>query len=164
MELLEYVENQITPVETEKGKGRQMDPFVKCSFETARRRVSPSNILLWLCFPYFSLDRYQPRELPNGSLDHPARTLMQIYDSNQSKSRDLQQAVTKYDASNADKCLHVSQLWCLVINQSQLPHLQLIVPAKLIIYTRSHCHMRSVRHRAGSREISEFDSCSLSLP
>ncbi|KAF2669557.1 hypothetical protein BT63DRAFT_425258 [Microthyrium microscopicum] len=118
--LLSSIEDSITPIETQDGKGRQMEPLSKINISKSDRPASELDSLIWLCFPYFSFEAYSAVKLPDGSSDHPAQTLLQLYDSATSKSRDLKQVVTTMDSKNSGKCIHVSQLWCLVINHDLL--------------------------------------------
>jgi hypothetical protein len=144
LELLKDAENQIIPLKTRRGRGHQMVPFFKWTSDRQRRRGSPMNTLMWLCFPYFSLEALRSVDLPDGSLDHPAMTLMQLYDSGSKKRQDT---LSLHVSSNASNCLYVSQLWCLVVNQSESMHcagvgfcLRFRLQLRLLIY-RSFVHM-----------------------
>lgn len=117
--ILKNAENQIIPLKTQQGRGRQMVPCFESSSDRELHGVSPRSTVMSLFFPYFSLETLRSVDLPEGSQDQPAMRLMQLYDSASKEGRDLQQAIALHDGSHGNICLHVSQLWCVVINQSK---------------------------------------------
>jgi hypothetical protein len=66
--------------------------------------------------PFFMLAKYAVNSLPEKSPLHPLRTILQTQHPSTRKERDLQQAVCRLTAMSRDSCLHVGQLWCLVLN------------------------------------------------
>lgn len=73
----------------------------------------------WICLPYFSLEPYSG--LLSGaenSSAFPVQTLLQAQFSRAAKERDMQQAVRQVAKAGPGLCFHISQLWCIIINNS----------------------------------------------
>ncbi|OCL08847.1 hypothetical protein AOQ84DRAFT_388562 [Glonium stellatum] len=99
-------------------QGRYMEPVVLqdlTSQVTSSKAYLDTGVIA-LCLPYFLLDEYSPNsEFPN-STKHPTRSLLQSSISSTAQERDMRQAVCKAPATQPGHCFHVSQLWCLILN------------------------------------------------
>ncbi|CCC06689.1 hypothetical protein SMACR_00715 [Sordaria macrospora] len=73
----------------------------------------------WLCLPYFSLEPYSGllSGTENSSM-FPIQTLLQAQFSRAAKERDMQQAVRQVAKAGPGLCFHISQLWCIIINNT----------------------------------------------
>ncbi|KAK3950953.1 hypothetical protein QBC32DRAFT_216146 [Pseudoneurospora amorphoporcata] len=73
----------------------------------------------WICLPYFSLEPYSGllSGAENSSV-FPIQTLLQAQFSRTAKERDMQQAVRQVAKAGPGLCFHISQLWCIIINNS----------------------------------------------
>ncbi|KAK3492602.1 uncharacterized protein B0T23DRAFT_146058 [Neurospora hispaniola] len=73
----------------------------------------------WICLPYFSLEPYCGLLSGAGnSSAFPIQTLLQAQFSRTAKERDMQQAVRQVAQAGPGLCFHISQLWCIIINNS----------------------------------------------
>lgn len=78
------------------------------------------------CFfslPFFSLQRYDVggiKSLPSGSDEHPTRPLVQMQTRSLSERRELAQAICQLPSTPKGQLLHVSQVWCLVVNDDTI--------------------------------------------
>ncbi|KAL2021387.1 hypothetical protein VTK56DRAFT_7252 [Thermocarpiscus australiensis] len=78
--------------------------------------------ILWICLPYFSLEPYSGlRTEPGSSSAVPAQALLQSQFPHVTRRREMKQVISR-DRNNRQKglCLHVAQLWCLVLDNSLL--------------------------------------------
>lgn len=76
-----------------------------------------------MALPYFSLERYAGLESgtgAGGALPVPAQTLLQTRFAHVAKGRDMRQAAC-WDGENRRKelCLHVAQLWYVVLDNCE---------------------------------------------
>lgn len=69
--------------------------------------------LIWLCLPYFCLQKYTSSNVQPAS--HPPRTLLQTRQSMTPKERDLKQAVCHLPGTPAGSCFHIGQAWFLIL-------------------------------------------------
>lgn len=92
----------------EPGYAKSTDP------DTADRRSAKTAI--WLCCPYFSLQKYAGPLSAATPGSFPTRTLLQEQYSGVSAERDMQQAVCQTGHVPPDMCFHVAQLWCIVLD------------------------------------------------
>lgn len=86
----------------------------------------------WICLPYFSLEPYSG--LLSGaenSSAFPIQTLLQAQFSRAAKERDMQQAVRQVAKAGPGLCFHISQLWCIIINNCTVPSLLSLVQGVL---------------------------------
>lgn len=86
-----------------------------------------SRAISWACLPHFSLERYSGLYADNGSLRGTPcqiQTLLQSVQPHASKQRDLEQIVSQVQGHKGEpRCLHISQVWCLVLgNCKELLH------------------------------------------
>ena len=81
--------------------------------------------LFWMAMPYFSLERYSGLESgagAGGALPVPSQTLLQTQFAHVAKGRDMRQAVCRYGGNLRNElCLHVAQLWCIVLDNCKAP-------------------------------------------
>ncbi|KAK4168267.1 magnesium transport protein cora [Cladorrhinum sp. PSN259] len=80
--------------------------------------VPPS--VSWLCLPYFTLENYSGLLAADSPSSFPTETLLQAKLPRTARDRDMQQAVRQQKGTPAGLCFHVSQLWCLVVDNSLL--------------------------------------------
>lgn len=73
----------------------------------------------WICIPYFSLEQYSGLLSASNLASFPAQTLLQMQYSRNTPQRDMEQAVCQLGMVNRGECFHVSQLWCIVIDNSK---------------------------------------------
>ena len=80
--------------------------------------------LFWIALPYFELAKYSDpgsSVVAGGALPVPAKTLLQTQFAHVEKQRDLKQAACRSgDNGRRELCLHVGQLWCLVLDNCEL--------------------------------------------
>jgi hypothetical protein len=73
----------------------------------------------WICIPYFSLEQYSGLLAATSMSLFPAQTLLQVQYSRNTAVRDMEQAVVQLGNAERGECFHISQLWCLVIDNSK---------------------------------------------
>jgi hypothetical protein len=73
----------------------------------------------WICIPYFSLEQYSGLLAAASSSLFPAQTLLQVQYSRNTAARDMEQAVVRLGNTERGECFHISQLWCLTIDNSE---------------------------------------------
>jgi hypothetical protein len=93
-----------------------MEPFVLQ--ELPNSPISPT--IVALCLPYFHLDEYTANAEDPKSAKHPPRTLLQSFMPSTTHDRDMEQVVCKLQFAPDSYCYHVSQMWCLILNESKL--------------------------------------------
>ncbi|PCD45437.1 hypothetical protein AU210_000871 [Fusarium oxysporum f. sp. radicis-cucumerinum] len=72
----------------------------------------------WICIPFFSLEQYSGLLAAASASLFPAQTLLQVQYSRNTVARDMEQAVVQLGNAERGECFHISQLWCLVIDNS----------------------------------------------
>ena len=111
--------------EKQRNHGREMEPdcvsdiFYNDAMGSSRQTES----VVFLSFPYFCLETYNSapiKALTSGSPMHPARPLLQAYYYSSTQKRELAQAIASLPSTPNGQCVHVSQLWCLVVNGSTM--------------------------------------------
>lgn len=71
----------------------------------------------WVCLPYLSLEPYSGLlGDSNRTNSFPAPTLLQARYPRTPRNRDMQQVVCQQKGPARGLCLHVSQIWCLIID------------------------------------------------
>lgn len=73
----------------------------------------------WICIPYFSLEHYSGLLGASNLASFPAQTLLQAQYSRNTAQRDMEQAVCQLGTAKREECFHISQLWCIVIDNSK---------------------------------------------
>ncbi|KAK4171864.1 hypothetical protein QBC36DRAFT_364939 [Triangularia setosa] len=125
-DLIARVKRQgIKQIQTSNGSYvRHMEPkFLQLPlpFDPSLKEQSFANrTITWTCLPYFSLEKYSgllAAETPNS---FPVQTLLQAQFSRATKDRDMQQAVRQLKGAPTELCFHISQLWCIVLDNSLL--------------------------------------------
>lgn len=74
-------------------------------------------------FPYFCLETYSAiamSALTAGSPMHPIRPLLQSHFNSTSQARELAQAITSMPSTPKGDCVHIAQLWCLIVDGTTL--------------------------------------------
>ena len=102
-------------------KGRYMQPnFMQENIiSEARAQSRRGRNVRVLCLPYFLLKRYTAQPLPSKSPLHPIRTLLQSHFPSAGKELDLQQVICALADTPKEHCIHVPQLWCLILDDSK---------------------------------------------
>ncbi|KAF4437381.1 hypothetical protein FACUT_5763 [Fusarium acutatum] len=77
---------------------------------------SVSGSARWICIPFFSLEQYSGLLAAASASLFPAQTLLQVQYSRNTVARDMEQAVVQLGNAERGECFHISQLWCLVID------------------------------------------------
>ncbi|KAG9229285.1 hypothetical protein BJ875DRAFT_202844 [Amylocarpus encephaloides] len=85
-----------------------------------REKSQGERSIIWMCLPYFLLQKYAGVNSGLPPASHPVRTLLQTHSSFAQKKRDMQQAVCKLPGSRQEHCFHIAQVWCLVVDESFL--------------------------------------------
>ncbi|EKG15467.1 Mg2+ transporter protein CorA-like/Zinc transport protein ZntB [Macrophomina phaseolina MS6] len=112
--LLRGIQRQFEkPLLTQEGmQGRWMI----LNFDQELRDGSKLPTVDFLCFPFFTLEKYGPPSLPDHSRGHPKRTLLQTLFSSASRAQDFQQAVTQLCNTPKEYLFHVRQIWALIVD------------------------------------------------
>lgn len=112
--------------EKQRQYGRDLEPVCVGDVDYTDDGRDPEKRTASACFfslPFFSLQRYDVggiRSLPPGSDEHPARPLVQMQTRSLSERRELAQAICQLPSTPKGQLLHVSQVWCLVVNDDTL--------------------------------------------
>jgi hypothetical protein len=111
--------------EKQRHHGREMEPDCVSDvfYNDASGSSRQTGSVVFLSFPYFCLESYNSAPitaLTSGSPMHPARPLLQAYFYSSTQKRELAQAIASLSSTPSGQCLHVSQLWCLVVNGSTM--------------------------------------------
>ena len=88
--------------------------------EFPRTHASRPRSITWICLPFFSLERYSGIHSVTQSGDYPIRTLLQARFTGARKDRDMQQAICSLPDTSKGHCVHIAQIWCLVLDDSLL--------------------------------------------
>ena len=76
----------------------------------------------WVCLPYFSLEPYSGLlGAQQNTKFFPTPTLLQARYSQTTRERDMEQVVCQRQGDPQRQCFHVSQLWCLILDNCELP-------------------------------------------
>ena len=91
----------------------------------SQHKEIPRRYLSWIVLPYFSLEKYSGLESgagAGGALPVPTQTLLQTQFAHVAKGRDMRQTVCRYGGNLRNElCLHVAQLWCIVLDNCKAP-------------------------------------------
>jgi hypothetical protein len=121
------VASLLQTIKDEKQRQRQhgcdMEATFKCDFDHEDNDTAGNSqsSIMFACLPVLSLDQYNGntlRSLPPGSAAHPTRGFIQAYSRAIDDKRELMQAITTRPDVPNGHCLHVSSLWCLIVNES----------------------------------------------
>ena len=111
--------------ERQRQHGRTMDPH--CTGDVFSEESGDEDkaieSITFLSLPYFSLERLANTSRPvlqPGSPLHPTRPLLQAHFLAGSRKRELSQAINAFADTPLDSCLHVCQLWCLLVNDETI--------------------------------------------
>ncbi|KAK4198538.1 hypothetical protein QBC40DRAFT_283526 [Triangularia verruculosa] len=85
-----------------------------------KQQCFANRTISWICLPYFSLEKYSGLLAAESSSSFPVETLLQAQFSRATKDRDMQQAVRQLKGAPAELCFHISQLWCIVLDNTLL--------------------------------------------
>lgn len=101
--------------------GKYMTPnFTESYVKDKGSKKNKERAVQLLCFPSFTLAPYSSQTPSTPPHLHPMRTLLQSSNSNTTKTRELQQAVCNLEHSRKGFCFHVSQIWCLNLNNGNV--------------------------------------------
>lgn len=73
----------------------------------------------WISIPYFSLEQYSGLLSASNLASFPPQTLLQAQYSRNTAQRDMEQAVCQLGTAKRGQCFHISQLWCIVLDNSK---------------------------------------------
>ncbi len=73
----------------------------------------------WICLPYFSLEPYSGLLGAQNTKSFPTPTLLQARYSQTTRERDMEQVVCQKQRDPQRLCFHVSQLWCLILDNCE---------------------------------------------
>ncbi len=106
-----------TTVQTSDGK------YVRCLAPTLRfeplmseGKTLGSHSVTWIGLPYFSLEPYSGLSGTASPKCFATPTLLQTKYSRTTRNREMQQAVCQQKGVSPAACFHVSQLWCLILD------------------------------------------------
>ncbi|RDA83773.1 hypothetical protein CP532_5184 [Ophiocordyceps camponoti-leonardi (nom. inval.)] len=74
----------------------------------------------WICLPYFSLQPYSGLLEASSPASFPSQALLQSQYSRTPRQRDMRQAVCQLGMAPKGHCFHITQMWCLVLDNSLL--------------------------------------------
>lgn len=126
---LRRVEEMLRKIQRENEKqrqhGREMVPI--CMSDVEYRIEGKDNAqdfsACFSAFPFFSLENLAEgrsrSSTPNAPV-HPARPLLQTYTRTMNDKRELSQAITKNPSTPKGHTLHVSSVWCLLVNEDTI--------------------------------------------
>ncbi|KAI8725082.1 hypothetical protein NCS52_00078400 [Fusarium sp. LHS14.1] len=103
-----------------------LDPkSIEVPLKTLKQGTTATNDVVtgsarWICIPYFSLEKYSGLLAASNTSLFPPQTLLQVQYSQIAEPRDMEQAVCRLGNADRGECFHISQLWCLVIDNSLL--------------------------------------------
>ncbi|KAF4997797.1 hypothetical protein FGRMN_3635 [Fusarium graminum] len=100
-----------------------LDPkYIEVPLKSLKQEVNTSDTTIgsarWICIPYFSLEQCSGLLAATSMSLFPAQTLLQAQYSRNTAARDMEQAVVQLGNAERGECFHISQLWCLVIDNS----------------------------------------------
>ncbi|KAK4149610.1 hypothetical protein C8A00DRAFT_18724 [Chaetomidium leptoderma] len=99
---------------------RRMEPKLRHETLLSEGKVLGSRSVTWVCLPYFSLEPYSGLLGANSTKSFPTPTLLQARYPRTARNRDMQQAVCQQKGVSRGLCFHISQLWCLILDNSLL--------------------------------------------
>ena len=76
---------------------------------------------VWLCIPFFSLQKYSGLSSGTKSGGFPVQTLMQAQYARTTERREMLQVVCQSGNVPIDYCFHIAQLWCIVLDNCEFP-------------------------------------------
>ncbi len=108
-----------TTVQTSDGKyARYLAPTLRFEPLMSEGKKLGSRSVTWIGLPYFSLEPYSGLSGTASTKCFATPTLLQTKYSRTTRAREMQQAVCqqKGEGVSPAACFHVSQLWCLVLD------------------------------------------------
>ncbi|GIZ46248.1 hypothetical protein CKM354_000938000 [Cercospora kikuchii] len=111
--------------EQQRQQGREMKAFCEADVDLEERgaETQQTSSVCALSIPFFSLEKSlvaQIDSLSSGSPEHPPRPLVQTHSRMLNEARERAQAVTTLPSTPQGHYLHVSHLWCLLVNDDTL--------------------------------------------
>ena len=93
------------------------DCYVKqLSDEDFPKNPSRKRTITWICLPYLSIEPYSGIRSVTQSGDYPIRTLLQARRGEVRRQREMQQAVCQNGDAAKGECVHVAQVWCVILD------------------------------------------------
>ncbi|CAM1507046.1 Fc.00g066870.m01.CDS01 [Cosmosporella sp. VM-42] len=99
---------------------RSVEVPLKSKDKKQPSKNSSSENARWICIPYFSLEQYSGLLAASSLASFPTQTLLQAQYSRNTLQRDMEQAVCQLGTAKRGECFHISQLWCIVVDNSLL--------------------------------------------
>ncbi|KAK7931229.1 Mg2+ transporter protein- CorA-like/Zinc transport protein ZntB [Apiospora marii] len=82
--------------------------------------TSSQRYMTWVCLPYFSLETYGGPLSAESNTLFPIETLLQSQYTRTTATRETQQVHYRSNPTSGDKCYHIAQLWCIIVDKSLL--------------------------------------------
>lgn len=124
--LFEVRKTYSKPVWTSKNATvRQMTPgfrqtTLRPESSTSSKHMSAQSSVKWFCIPYLALRKYSGLDAPADPGTYPTATLLQSSYARIAEKRDMAQVVRQIGIGSERSCLHIPQLWCIVVAESLL--------------------------------------------
>ena len=85
------------------------------------RGLMATRVLTWLCIPYFTLEEYAGLGTEVSSAGFPIETLLQHEYVRTPRARDEKYQIVRQNGYGKNgECLHISQLWCIVLDNCEI--------------------------------------------
>lgn len=85
------------------------------------RGLMATRVLTWLCIPYFTMEEYSGLGAEVGNASFPIVTLLQHEYARTPRARDEKYQIARQNGHGKNgECLHISQLWCIVLDNCEV--------------------------------------------
>lgn len=130
--LLSLVRNNVKQNRTANGKSvKHMQPgTIRINIEEDRRSRSQGyegrakkRSLTWSCIPFLVVEQYSGLMSTSTSASFPPETLLQHDYAATAQARDMDQVVVRAQVARDGECIHVDQLWSIVLDKCKLESL-----------------------------------------
>jgi hypothetical protein len=91
-------------------------------------KSDPPSAAMWICLPYFALQKYSGLLSGTSPSSFPIQTLLQAQYARNTQQRDMLQAVCQSGNAPSGQCFHIAQLWCLVLGNCPSPPVFVVSP------------------------------------
>lgn len=82
--------------------------------------ISTQRYITWVCLPYFSFETYGGPLSAKSNTLFPIETLLQSQYTHTTTAREMQQVHYRSNQTSGDKCYHIAQLWCIIVDNCKL--------------------------------------------
>lgn len=85
------------------------------------RGLMTAKVLTWLCIPYFTLEEYSGLGTEVSNAGFPIETLLQHEYVRTPRACDEKYQIVRQDGYGKNgECLHISQLWCIILDNCKI--------------------------------------------